>query len=148
MSNNDLISRAAAIAEIEEYIDKYSELEPETGFHNAKWCAMEEAKDVLLRQPAIDAAPVVHAHWCERGGLSSRCSYCGRTVQKETAYCPHCGVIMRRDAPTVDAAPVIRCKDCEYSYFADNRVPAEQSFVCGRTGCDVTPDWFCAAGQR
>lgn len=51
-----------------------------------------------------------------------------------------------RKMPVVDAAPVIRCNDCEYSYFADNRVPAEQSLVCERTGCDVTPDWFCAAG--
>lgn len=56
--NNDLISRAAAIAEIEEYIEEYSELEPETGFHSLKWCAMEEAKDTLLMLPAIPAIPV------------------------------------------------------------------------------------------
>lgn len=56
---DDLISRAAAIAEIEEYIEEYSELEPETGYHNLKWCAMEEAKDVLSMLPAVDAVPVV-----------------------------------------------------------------------------------------
>ena len=55
---NDLISRAAAIAEIEEYIEEYSELEPETGYHNLKWCAMEEAKDVLSMLPSVDAVPV------------------------------------------------------------------------------------------
>ena len=55
----DLISRAAAIAEIEEYIEEYSELEPETGYHNLKWCAMVEAKDVLSMLPAVDAAPVM-----------------------------------------------------------------------------------------
>lgn len=58
MPNNDLISRAAAIAEIEEYIEEYSELEPETGFHSLKWCAMEEAKDTLLMLPPVDAIPV------------------------------------------------------------------------------------------
>ena len=55
---SDLISRKAAIAEIEEYIEEYSELEPETGFHSLKWCAMEEAKDTLLMLPAVDAIPV------------------------------------------------------------------------------------------
>lgn len=54
----DLISRAAAIDEIEEFIEEYSELDPETGYHNLKWCAMEEAKDVLSMLPTIDAIPV------------------------------------------------------------------------------------------
>ena len=54
----DLISRKAAISEIEEYIEEYSDLEPETGYHNLKWCAMEEAKDVLSMLPAADAVPV------------------------------------------------------------------------------------------
>jgi hypothetical protein len=61
----DLISRAAAIAEIEEYIEEYSELEPETGYHNLKWCAMEEAKDVLSKLPAVDAVPVVRCAYCK-----------------------------------------------------------------------------------
>ena len=64
MPNNDLISRAAALAEIEEYIEEYSELEPETGYHNLKWCAMEEAKEVLSMLPAVDAAPVVRCKDC------------------------------------------------------------------------------------
>ena len=34
------------------------------------------------------------------------------------------------DAPTIDAVPVIRCKDCKHYYFAGNRVPEEQSWVC------------------
>ena len=65
----DLISRAAAIAEIEEYIEEYSELEPETGYHNLKWCAMEEAKDVLSMLPTIDAIPV---EWLEDKELDYR----------------------------------------------------------------------------
>ena len=62
---SDLISRAAAIAEIKEYIEEYSELEPETGYHNLKWCAMEEAKDVLTMLPAIDAVPIVRCKDCK-----------------------------------------------------------------------------------
>lgn len=29
-----------------------------------------------------------------------------------------------------DAVRVVRCKDCKHYYFAENRVPEEQSWVC------------------
>ena len=51
-------------------------------------------------------------------------------------------------SPTVDAVPVVRCKDCKHRYFADNRIPSEQENVCGRNGIVVTPDWFCADAER
>lgn len=54
----------------------------------------------------------------------------------------------RSATPTIDAVPVIRCKDCEHCYFASNRVPDEQSHACEKHGIDVTPDWFCADGER
>lgn len=50
--------------------------------------------------------------------------------------------------PSVDAAPVVRCKDCSHVYYADSRVPSEQSLVCNLTGRNVMPDWFCADGAR
>ena len=43
---------------------------------------------------------------------------------------------------------LVRCKDCKYWYFADNRIPCEQENVCGRNGTVVTLDWFCADGIR
>ena len=43
---------------------------------------------------------------------------------------------------------VVRCKDCKHWYFADNRIQSEQENVCGRNGIVVTPDWFCADGER
>ena len=43
---------------------------------------------------------------------------------------------------------LVRCKDCKHWYFADNRIPSEQENVCGRNGIVVTPDWFCADGER
>lgn len=101
----DLISREAAIAEIEEYIEEYSELEPETGYHNLKWCAMEEAKDVLSMLPAVDAVPVVHARsvWINpldpeakicTWKCSSLCSVCGDYVAVGWKYCQNCGARM------------------------------------------------------
>lgn len=51
--------------------------------------------------------------------------------------------------PDVSGYPeLIRCKDCKHWYFADNRIPCEQENVCGRNGIVVTPDWFCADGER
>lgn len=95
MNDNDLISRAAAIDEIEEYLEEYSELEPETGYHNLKWCAMKEAKDALLALPVMDAAPVVHGRWIRQKGSASvyKCSACGFVFAgaEIAKYCPNCG---------------------------------------------------------
>lgn len=93
MPNNDLISRAAAIAEIEEYIDEYSELDIETGYHNLKWCAMEEAKDVLLTLPAVDAVPVVRCGLCKHRFLdgdnvvTARCELNHNSLMPDDWYC-------------------------------------------------------------
>lgn len=48
----------------------------------------------------------------------------------------------------MDVLPLVLCKDCEHCYFASNRVPMEQSYACEKHGIDVTPDWFCADGER
>ena len=48
----------------------------------------------------------------------------------------------------LDMHPLVLCKDCKYWYFADNRIPCERENVCGRNGIVVTPDWFCADGER
>ena len=64
--------------------------------------------------------------------------------EQETANiykCPNCGT-------WGSAENVVRCRDCKHWYFADNRIPSEQENVCGRNGIVVTPDWFCADGER
>ena len=43
---------------------------------------------------------------------------------------------------------VVRCKDCNECYFASNRIPSEQTLVCGKHGIDISPDWFYADGER
>lgn len=101
MKNDDLISRAAAIAEIDEYIEEYSELEPETGYHNLKWCAMSEAKDVLTMLPAVNAALVRHGHWIDWKD-EHQCSECRETTivdyyvwsVEKFNFCPYCGANM------------------------------------------------------
>ena len=47
--------------------------------------------------------------------------------------------------PVVDAVPVVRCKDCEYSYD-------DISGMCCSHGvcvyCEVPPNFYCAYGKR
>lgn len=52
---------------------------------------------------AADVAPVVHGRWIERqaphamGGVSAKCSACGKSVQylgNPLNYCPNCGAKM------------------------------------------------------
>ena len=41
-----------------------------------------------------------------------------------------------KNAPTVDAVPVVRCKDCKYF----------ETWLCQNE--DSYDDWFCADGER
>lgn len=49
-----------------------------------------------------------------------------------------------KDAPTVDAVPVVRCKDCKYA----------ERLKCGSLACvfldnpSIPEDYFCADGER
>lgn len=49
------------------------------------------------------------------------------------------------DAPAVDVAQVVRCKDCENSYYAVD------DLICSYgpcVDCPVSPDFWCANGRR
>lgn len=88
MPNNDLISRAAAIAEVEQWA--------EHGYDVIHWTGI---KAMLETQPAVDAAPIVHAQWIEEPDryYHWRCSACGfveGVVSKFYHYCPDCGAKM------------------------------------------------------
>lgn len=50
--------------------------------------------------------------------------------------------------PTVEAEPVIHCKDCQHYYYADNRIPSQRAWVCGITGVATTDDSYCADADR
>lgn len=47
-------------------------------------------------------------------------------------------------APTIDAVPVVRCKDCAVSYCLGD----DDFVVCSRGGINVDPDNFCSYGER
>lgn len=54
------------------------------------------------------------------------------------------GIEIARDwameAPTIDAVPVLRCRECSY------RLP--KGTVCQLSGMDIAEDDFCSRGQR
>ena len=52
---------------------------------------------------------------------------------------------MVKNAPMVDAVPVVRCKDCKH------RDPEDKKCDCGHSILWQLPmddDWFCADGER
>ena len=48
------------------------------------------------------------------------------------------------DAPTVDAVPVVRCKDCKY--HEDEEIG--MVYCPNALGGWVAENWFCAEGER
>lgn len=51
-------------------------------------------------------------------------------------------------APTVDAVPVVRCKDCVHFGETENPCFNLCHYGCDEHMIDVSPDWFCADGER
>ena len=49
---------------------------------------------------------------------------------------------------TIEQKELVCCRNCKHCYYASNRTPEEQSYVCDKIGMDVKPSWFCADGER
>lgn len=48
-----------------------------------------------------------------------------------------------------DVVQVVRCRNCKHCYFADNRVPDEQGWVCEINSSEpVNLNGFCSYGER
>lgn len=96
----DLISRAAAIAEVMQMVELHRhEIFRGELLHYTGIKAMIEAL------PAVDVAPVVHGRWIhldprERATISGKCSCCGWEAHyyeddvADMPYCPNCGARM------------------------------------------------------
>ena len=90
MPNNDLISRAAVL----DAIDHERDLLIEQKRFGAEHVVVHHARRLIEELPTVDAAPVVHGRWTDKGSLSCRCSRCGCKSNNEYKYCPHCGTKM------------------------------------------------------
>lgn len=66
----------------------------------------------------------------------------------KTVFCA-CKTYLRfaiEAAPTIDAVPVVRCKDCRYSDEA--KVNKKGFLICPASGMEITDDDFCSYGER
>ena len=55
------------------------------------------------------------------------------------------------DAPTVDAVPVVRCKDCKYHYWEQEPCHGKTVHYCElphMRGVEVFKEFFCYYGKR
>ena len=44
---------------------------------------------------------------------------------------------------------LVRCKDCKYRRYADNRIPSERRYVCDHWGFEEPdPNGFCQWAER
>lgn len=91
----DLISRAAAIAQIKE---NYCDWCDHTDL--CKSCETHDCIATIEQQvPAVDVAPVVHGNWieCYERSRHYYCSNCGKVqgiASVVMKYCPECGAKM------------------------------------------------------
>ena len=104
----------------------------------------------------IDANEVVKNIVAERDKIPRTVPTAPYELETEKPY--HVGDQMRggirkalrciEQAPTVDAVPVVRCRDCKHYDTAD----FDGNILCGCTlrsaMLDITPDSFCSYGER
>ena len=53
---------------------------------------------------------------------------------------------MIREAPTIDAVPVVRCVDCKYRELA--KVNYKGYIICPASGMEITDYDYCSYGER
>ena len=85
---NDLISREVALEAIHNL---------QTAFGWGNGLHEMDIHKVLLKIPAVDAAPLVHGRWIKHCACVE-CSVCGYNCWADSAptydYCPYCGAKM------------------------------------------------------
>lgn len=84
------------------------------------------------------------------------CSQCGFSLPtnptKIPLYCEDCGCCMDKEdcienTPTIDAVPVVRCRECRHRYTMNCSMYYECS-QCGGQWDWTTDDGFCDRGER
>jgi len=53
-----------------------------------------------------------------------------------------------RQAPTIDAVEVVRCKDCKHWKGNDEPVPWNDGKIFIEVPCETKPTDFCSMGER
>lgn len=101
-SQGDFVSRQYLLAEIDDLVDEFSEVD-ENGLHSERWCGIVDAKCVIVNAPSVPDRPQgewVNRHKWPNGFFERECSVCGamKPSLRHTAkinFCPNCGTSMR-----------------------------------------------------
>lgn len=79
--------------------------------------------------------------------IADSCRDCPEEIRKLCKTEPACADMkFLFGAPTVDAVPVVRCKDCKY--IADAVVNANGFLICDISDMEIAPKDFCSYGER
>lgn len=79
--------------------------------------------------------------------IEKHCEGCGQDIKDGCKTDPVCATLMWfEDAPTIDAVPVVRCKDCDHKHA----VSCEGIVLCTYRGkmIQMKPSDFCSYGER
>ena len=74
---------------------------------------------------------------------------CRRDLAKDTEHMVRAFLMvteMIQDAPTVDAVPVVRCRECKYAKNA--KVNKKGLRICSASHMEIVDDDFCSYGER
>lgn len=74
-----------------------------------------------------------------------------RTAERFATFCALADAV--EESPTVDAVPVVRCKDCKHCRELNRKDRIEEAYADGVLWCTnqsdgVWPDDYCSYGER
>lgn len=75
-----------------------------------------------------------------------RCEESDMTGDRAVCVTWHDAVVCIKDAPTIDAVPVVRCRECKK--YGGRPWENYKNGICSRTDCGVFADDYCSRGQR
>jgi len=93
--------------------------------------ARDTARDTISRQAAIEAMAELQGRAYTKAELKGISKAWKRIKQLPSAQ-----------------PEIIRCRDCKHYYFADNRIPQEQRYVCDLNGDRWKSDDYCSFAER
>ena len=76
----------------------------------------------------------------------------GQGIAHPNAYhLTNYATLILREAPTVDAVPVVRCRECKYHYWEQEPCHGKSVHYCKlphMRGVEVFKEFFCYYGER
>ena len=109
----------------------------------AQMLTKDNVRKMRLTKRLPDGQAVVDCENCERHEKGCTAFYCRNRLKDALAQYEDADAV--EQMPTVDAVPVVRCRNCQNSYEGiDGRICSFGPCV----DCVVPDDFFCSQGER